>query len=114
MSLRSLPILSAEEQERLSSQVLGLARRLLQQAQAEEWELLKETDARLARFAGQMADKYPQTWAGMTATRAEVRALYQRAITLCQHECEQRLEAWQALNGQRVGLAAYDEVQQWQ
>ncbi|UAK72025.1 LafX [Aeromonas enteropelogenes] len=98
----------------MSLQVLGLARLLLQQAQAGEWEVLKETDARLARFASQMADKHPQSWAAMVTTRAEVRALYQSAITLCQHETDRLKGAWQALNGQREGLAAYDEVQQWQ
>ena len=114
MSSEISPTHPQPDVDRIATQLHGLGLLLCQQAQAGDWDAVKQTDLRLRQVAHHMASRYPRQWAELAPVRAELRARYQGAVDLCQQEAAHLKEAWQNLHGQREGLAAYDEVLQWQ
>ncbi|MFM5520871.1 LafX [Aeromonas jandaei] len=100
------------ELDKRQRQLLGLGRLILQQAHAGQWDAVRLSDSKLARFAELMA-KEPELWASLSAARAQVRSWHQEAQQLCRQEVTLREREWHELSRKREGLQAYGEVQEW-
>lgn len=92
--------------------LLSLGRLILQQAHAGQWDSVRLSDSKLARFAELMA-KDSEQWALLAAERAQVRNWHQEALLLCRQEMTLREREWHELSRKREGLQAYGEVQEW-